>query len=74
MRFKLLVIKLARFYPPADEAPWLYQGGYLTLGYFLTGDYRPYNQKTASWDRQSVNEPAFVVDGDQRPTVWSRFR
>lgn len=50
--------------PSGGRGTLAYQGGYLTLGYFLTGDYRPYNQKTASWDRQSVNEPAFVVDGD----------
>jgi phosphate-selective porin OprO/OprP len=39
-----------------------YHGGYVTVGYFLTGESRSYSKKQGSWDRQKVNEYAVIHD------------
>lgn len=41
-----------------------YHGAYVTVGYFLTGEHRSYSQKGGAWDRQAVNEGAWVVEGE----------
>ena len=51
--------------PPGGYRQLFYQGGYVTAGYFLTGENRQYNRSNGAWDRQLVNEYAFLVDGDQ---------
>jgi phosphate-selective porin OprO/OprP len=50
--------------PTGGRGSLFYQGGYITMGYFLTGEHRAYNNLIKSWDRQPVNEAAFFVDGD----------
>ncbi|MBY0231465.1 MAG: OprO/OprP family phosphate-selective porin [Gemmataceae bacterium] len=49
--------------PAGGRGTLFYHGGYVTVGYFLTGEHRGYNMKVKSWDRQYVNETAFLVDG-----------
>jgi phosphate-selective porin OprO/OprP len=49
----------------AGRGSLFYSGAYVTLGYFLTGEHRSYNQRAGGWDRQAVNEYAFCVDGDE---------
>lgn len=44
--------------------PVIYRGGYVEALYFLTGEHRVYNRKTAVWDRVVPIENAFFADGE----------
>ena len=51
--------------PRGGYGQLFYQGGYVSAGYFLTGEHRAYNRGNGGWDRQPVNEYAFMVDGEE---------
>jgi phosphate-selective porin OprO and OprP len=42
-----------------------YWGSYIQVSYFLTGEHRPYNRKSAVVERVKPNEPFFLVRGDE---------
>jgi phosphate-selective porin OprO/OprP len=55
------------FDPPADRVEHgtpFFQGGYISLLYFLTGEHRSYNRQLAVFDRVIPNENFFWVDSE----------
>ncbi|MFO0844473.1 MAG: porin [Gemmataceae bacterium] len=55
----------SRDLPRGGRGPLFYQGGYVQVGYFLTGESRGYEIPRASEGRQVPYENAFFVDGEE---------
>jgi phosphate-selective porin OprO/OprP len=48
---------------PVDHGTPYFQGGYVEVMYFVTGEHRNYNTKLAAFDRPNVYENAYIVAG-----------
>lgn len=58
--------------PPGDRGTLNYSGGYVEVGYFLTGESRGYNRTFLSLDRQPVNENTFFVKNEEGGHCFGR--
>jgi phosphate-selective porin OprO/OprP len=56
---------------PPNRSYWA-QGGYIEALYFLTGEHREYNKKTASFGRVVPLRNAFYVRGEDGGNIFSR--